>query len=374
MREISSIQRLDELGRNEPILVLANGTIESIYLSALVARRFNNVAMLVVDFGALDRSYLAEVASVLGLALHIVDGRETLMKQRITPNALVGFRAEQGSPEHKNLCRAVLLDVALSYAKLNGYDCVLHAASHRFGTAQRMMTAAYCYGFEGHFGNPVERSPIAYAQKQFELEQLGLTLPDEKWVQAKSSFWLQEFEVPESLDDDYQFEHRSFAQFDYQAMQGNQCIRIAMDHGRFYAVDGKEGNCIELTKRMNIRGAGLGLGRYAGDDFYRDNQCMLQLSASPAAYFTDLAIEALAQQCMTAEQQAQRATLNHQWYRALDSGQWFGEGFDKLSQAILANAEALSGHVELEFLGGGLMDAKFWPLSQGEGLSYSRSA
>lgn len=374
MREISSIQRLDELGRNEPILVLSNGTVESVYLSALVARRFSNVAMFVVDFGALDRSYLAEVASVLGLALHIVDGRESLMKQRITHNALVGFREDQFLPEHKNLCRAVMLDVALSYAKRNGYDCVLHGASNRFGSAQRMMTAAYCYGFEGYFGNPVERSPIAFAQKQFELEQLGVILPDEKWVQAKSSFWLQEFEVPETLDDDYQFDYRSFAQFDHQAMQGSQSISIAMDQGRLYAVDGKEANCIELAKYMNMRGAGLGLGRYAGEEFYRDNQCMLQLSASPAAYFTDLAIEALAQHCMSDEQLVQRASLKRQWYRAIDAGQWFGEGFNALSQAILANAKALSGHVELEFLAGGLIHAKFEPVKQNSGQSLSRSA
>jgi argininosuccinate synthase len=356
-RKIRSFSDIEELcHRNDTIVTLCGGGLDSAYLLAQLAKLDVEVVALSVDLGddfnAENFSCIAEMFNVDVIRL---DYRKEFVEEFVHASIIAGGRYLGQHPISASLSRPLIARAGVEFARSVGAKFVLHTANQSQNSLRRLNGAISDLGFEGYFGSPYEFDALSRDFKRLELQEtFGISGFANRILSTDTNLWCREFESG-TLDDPERFViDQDMYQWSVASESESRVIELRFDRGHLVAVDGGPvTDLVELICSLNAIVGRYGIGRFSSLEHLESGEKVLEVREAPAAA---LILEAFAQ---LASATVEVETLR--WMRILGEalimeaveGRWFRSLRKALQSFLEVSAHRVSGDVRFTLRNGG---------------------
>ncbi|KUI37685.1 hypothetical protein AU197_07935 [Mycobacterium sp. IS-1590] len=356
-RKIRSFSDIEAVcHRNDTIVTLCGGGLDSAYLLAQLAKLDTRVFALSVDLGDdFDIGRFSRIADRFDVRITRLDCRHEFVEEFVQPAILAGGRYLGQHPVSASLSRPLIARVGVEFARSVGARCLLHTANQSQNSLRRLNGAISDLGFEGHFGSPYELDALSRDFKRVELQEtFGVGGFADRFLSTDTNLWCREFESG-TLDDPEEFEvDRHVYQWSIATDAPSRVISLGFERGRLVAVDGQPvTNAVESISNLNTSVGQYGIGRFCSLEHLESGEKVLEVREAPAAA---LVLEGFAQ---LASATVEVDTLR--WMRSAGEaliveaveGRWFRGLRQALQSFLEVSARAVSGEVRFTLRTGG---------------------
>jgi argininosuccinate synthase len=356
-RKIRSFSDIEELcHRNDTIVTLCGGGLDSAYLLAQLSRLDVNLVALSVDVGDdFDTENFSDIADEFGVEIARFDCRKEFVEEFVYPSILAGGRYLGQHPISASLTRPLIARVGVEFARSVGAKFLLHTANQSQNSLRRLNGAISDLGFEGYFGSPYEFDALTRDFKRLELQEaFGISGFANRMTSTDTNLWCREFESG-ALDDPERFEiDQNLYLWSVGSETTSRTIELSFDRGRVVSVDNEPvTDLIELISGLNTIVGRYGIGRFSSLEHLDDGEKVLEVREAPAATLILEAFAHLASATIEVESLRWMRTLGEALIMEAVEGRWF-RGLRKALQAFLeVSAQRVSGDVRFTLRSGG---------------------
>jgi argininosuccinate synthase len=348
-RVVRHFDDLELIGRKCGIVTLFSGGLDSSFLLHwLASKAGGRVTALTIDLGDhIDREELRRVAAKFGADSVVIDGRSNFIKDAVIPAVNANAKYMAVYPVSASLSRPIMAELAVKFARSNGFGAIVHTANQSQNSLRRLNGALAALGFEGYFGTPYEYSAYSRTEKIAQLRNAGHASFFDRKTSADSNLWCREFETgaldnPENFEVSENLFHWSRKpQDDLQESE----LTISYANGIPVALNGDCHPTQTLIETLNRLVGAYGLGRYAGLEHLEGGERVLEVREAPAAYILMDAYRHLETAILDTELLREKISLEQVWVREAVEGRWFGQLREAANAFIAYSAKLVSGDV-----------------------------
>jgi argininosuccinate synthase len=354
IRSFSDIEQLCQ--RNDTIVTLCGGGLDSAYLLAQLSRLDANLVALSVDVGDdFDIQNFSSVADEFRVDINRLDCRKEFVEEFVYPSILAGGRYLGQHPISASLTRPLIARVGVEFARSVGAKFLLHTANQSQNSLRRLNGAISDLGFEGYFGSPYEFDALTRDFKRLELQEaFGISGFANRLTSTDTNLWCREFESG-ALDDPEGFEiDQNLYLWSVVTETTSRTIELSFDRGRVVSVDAEPvTDLIELISDLNAKVGRYGIGRFSSLEHLDNGEKVLEVREAPAATLILEAFAQLASATVEVETLRWMRTLGEALIMEAVEGRWF-RGLRKALQSFLEeSAHRVSGDVRFTLRNGG---------------------
>jgi argininosuccinate synthase len=356
-RKVRSFSDIEELcHRNDTIVTLCGGGLDSAYLLAQLSRLDVNLVALSVDVGDdFDIESFSTIADRFRVEIARLDCKKEFVEEFVYPSILAGGRYLGQHPISASLTRPLIARVGVEFARSVGAKFLLHTANQSQNSLRRLNGAISDLGFEGYFGSPYEFDALTRDFKRLELrEAYGISGFANRITSTDTNLWCREFESG-ALDDPEGFEiDQNLYLWSVASETGSRTIELSFDRGRVVSVDTEPvTDLIELISDLNGKVGRYGIGRFNSLEHLEGGEKVLEVREAPAATLILEAFAQLASATVEVETLRWMRTLGEALIMEAVEGRWF-RGLRKALQSFLeVSAQRVSGDVRFTLRSGG---------------------
>jgi argininosuccinate synthase len=356
-RKVRSFSDIEELcHRNDTIVTLCGGGLDSAYLLAQLSRLDVNLVALSVDVGDdFDIESFSSIADRFRVEIARLDCKKEFVEEFVYPSILAGGRYLGQHPISASLTRPLIARVGVEFARSVGAKFLLHTANQSQNSLRRLNGAISDLGFEGYFGSPYEFDALTRDFKRLELrEAYGISGFANRITSTDTNLWCREFESG-ALDDPEGFEiDQNLYLWSVASETGSRTIELSFDRGRVVSVDTEPvTDLIELISDLNGKVGRYGIGRFNSLEHLEGGEKVLEVREAPAATLILEAFAQLASATVEVETLRWMRTLGEALIMEAVEGRWF-RGLRKALQSFLeVSAQRVSGDVRFTLRSGG---------------------
>lgn len=354
IRSFSELERLCE--RNDTIVTLCGGGLDSAYLLAQLSKLDVHFVALSVDVGDdFDVEGFSSVIDKFDVDIARLDYRREFVEEFVYPSILAGGRYLGQHPVSASLSRPLIARVGVEFARSLGAKFLLHTANQSQNSLRRLNGAISDLGFEGYFGSPYEFDALPRDFKRLELqESYGISGFANRLTSTDTNLWCREFESG-ALDDPEGFEiDQNLYQWSVASETASRVIELSFDRGRIVSVDGQPAaDPVELISGLNARVGRYGIGRFSSLEHLEGGQKVLEVREAPAAALILEGFAHLASATVEAETLRWMRTLGDALIMEAVEGRWFRGLRNALQSFLEASAQRVSGDVRFTLRNGG---------------------
>lgn len=341
--------------RDDHIVTLFSGGLDSSYLLKVLSGRRCRVTALAIDLGgSVDREQLARAASRFGASLMVIDGREAFVEQAVLPALRANASYLGMYPISASLSRPLIARYALDTARQLGAGAIVHTANQSQNSLRRLNGALRQLGYDGFYGTPYEYSAITREDKQRELGGTGIERLRIDNVSGDANLWCREFESG-SLDDPEYFSVPEQL-FHWTIPRPDACdgepLSVTFRRGVPIALDNRPMDPIALIDALNCRAGAFGIGRYSGLEHLEFGEKVLEVREAPAACVLMDAYRQLETATLDAELLREKISIEQVWVREAVEGRWFGDLRTACDAFIAHTSLRVNGRVEYRLRAG----------------------
>ncbi|OBB00131.1 hypothetical protein A5662_14770 [Mycobacteriaceae bacterium 1482268.1] len=354
VRSFSDISELCQ--RNDTIVTLCGGGLDSAYLLAQLSKLDVRLVALSVDVGDdFDIEQFSCVVDKFNVEIARLDYRKEFVEEFVYPSILAGGRYLGQHPISASLSRPLIARAGVEFARSVGAKCLLHTANQSQNSLRRLNGAISDLGFEGYFGSPYEFDALPRDFKRLELqESFGIFGFANRLMSTDTNLWCREFESG-TLDDPEGFEiDKNLYQWSVISDTASRVIELSFDRGRIVSADGESStDPIELISGLNAKVGRYGIGRFSSLEHLEGGEKVLEVREAPAAALILEGFAQLASATVEAETLRWMRTLGEALIMEAVEGRWF-RGLRKALQSFLeVSAHSVSGDVRFSLRNGG---------------------
>ncbi len=347
------------------VLLLYSGGLDTSVMLKWIQDRYDaGVVCLTVNLGQPGEDYevIEGKARMLGaLDCHIVDAREELAREYITPaikaNALYGG----GYPLFTALGRPLIAKLAVEYARSSGCDTIAHGCTGKGNDQVRIEATVATLAPELKVIAPVRswqmgrEEEIAYAHEHGipikshptqGTEVAPYSIDDNLWGRSSEGRWIEDLDhAPE--DDVFQLVTRPEL-----APDAPETVEIEFERGVPVALNGERLDLVDLLERAAEIGARHGVGIV---DHIEDRIVGLKVRdiyEAPAAAILLPAHQELEKLVCTIHQNQFKGQLDRQWAYLVYAGLWWEPLREDLDAYMDSVNEQVSGTVGVKLYKG----------------------
>lgn len=356
-RKVRSFSDIAEMcHRNDTIVTLCGGGLDSAYLLAQLSRLDVNLVALSVDVGDdFDIGNFSTIADAFRVEIARLDCRKEFVEEFVYPSILAGGRYLGQHPISASLTRPLIARVGVEFARSVGAKFLLHTANQSQNSLRRLNGAISDLGFEGYFGSPYEFDALTRDFKRLELQEaFGISGFANRMTSTDTNLWCREFESG-ALDDPEGFEiDQSLYFWSVASETANRTIELSFDSGRVVSVDAEPvTDLIELISDLNAKVGRYGIGRISSLEHLEGGEKVLEVREAPAATLILEAFAQLASATVEVETLRWMRTLGEALIMEAVEGRWF-RGLRRALQSFLeVSAQRVSGDVRFTLRNGG---------------------
>jgi len=360
---IRTFEALDGLAKVDArALVLASGSLSSVYLLRWMAQRFRTVTALHVrlDPEAAIPEPLPTLCQALSVELHSVDATVDFSERYIIPAIRAQARFRDSAPLSHSLWQALVAEQAATLARKQGFRVLVHAALPGRYSLERINTSLAALGFVGAYGSPFDETVISHEMKQGTLQEMGLLSRSPTGPRVRENPWSRTLEAGELGDDASPgWKDGAFA-WTRATREQPMRIRIGFERGAPRLLEGRLLNLKAVLSTLNRQVGAYGLGRFLHLDTSEDVR-VDQVHEAPGATLLLDAYKRLEAQCLSAEFLRTKQPLEELWAREAMVGRWFALPRRSAEAFISTLAEAVVGEVEYELSRAGFRPVRIQP-------------
>ena len=356
-KKVRSFSDLEELcHRNDTIVTLCGGGLDSAYLLAQLSKLDVHLIALSVDVGDdFDIEHFSCIVDKFDVDIVRLDYRKELVEEFVYPSILAGGRYLGQHPISASLSRPLIARVGVEFARSAGAKFLIHTANQSQNSLRRLNGAISDLGFEDYFGSPYEFDALTRDFKRSELqESFGISGFANRVISTDTNLWCREFESG-ALDDPEGFEiDPNLYQWSVASEKASSDIQLGFDRGQLVSVDAQPvTDLVELISDLNARVGRYGIGRFSSLEHLEGGEKVLEVREAPAATLILEAFSQLASATVEVETLRWMRTLGDALIMEAVEGRWF-RGLRKALQAFLeATARGVSGDVRFTLRNGG---------------------
>ncbi|KUI47000.1 hypothetical protein AU198_03805 [Mycobacterium sp. GA-1199] len=356
-RKIRSFSDIEQLcHRDDTIVTLCGGGLDSAYLLAQLSRLDVHVIALSVDLGDdFEIEQFSSVADRFGVGITRVDYRKEFVEEFVFPAILAGGRYLGQHPISASLSRPLIARVGVDFARSVGAKCLLHTANQSQNSLRRLNGSISDLGFEGYFGSPYEFDALSRDFKRLELqESFGIGGFENRFMSTDTNLWCREFESG-SLDDPENFDlDLGLYQWSVASECKSSVIQLGFDSGQLVSVDSQlVADTVESISDLNRKVGRYGIGRFCSLEHLESGEKVLEVREAPAAALILEGFAQLASATVEAETLRWMRTLGEALIMEAVEGRWF-RGLRKALQSFLeVSAHPVGGEVRFTLRDGG---------------------
>lgn len=329
-------------------VTLFSGGLDSSYLLYLLSTSgFKRIIALTVDLGDdIDHDQISKVASHFGALSIIVDRKEAFVKTAVLPAIAAQAKYLGIYPISASLSRPLLAQEAVTVARENNCQIILHTANQSQNSLRRLNGAITQLNFEGYFGTPYEFSAISREEKAEALAHAGLDLFKSRNHSGDSNLWCREFESG-LLDDPENFaaEDEMYKWSRPPRHEDESAIQVTFFKGRPTAINSIPMSPVELIAQLNTEVGRFGLGRYCGLEHLDAGEKVLEVREMPAAFLLMDAYRHLETATLDIGTLREKMTMEQTWAIEAVEGRWFSPQREAAQAYIDTTSEHVSGTV-----------------------------
>ena len=354
IRSFSDIEQLCQ--RNDTIVTLCGGGLDSAYLLAQLSRLDANLVALSVDVGDdFDIQNFSSIADEFRVDINRLDCRKEFVEEFVYPSILAGGRYLGQHPISASLTRPLIARVGVEFARSIGAKFLLHTANQSQNSLRRLNGAISDLGFEGYFGSPYEFDALTRDFKRLELQEaFGISGFANRLTSTDTNLWCREFESG-ALDDPEGFEiDQNLYLWSVVTETTSRTIELSFDRGRVVSVDAEPvTDLIELISDLNAKVGRYGIGRFSSLEHLDNGEKVLEVREASAATLILEAFAQLASATVEVETLRWMRTLGEALIMEAVEGRWF-RGLRKALQSFLEeSSHRVSGDVRFTLRNGG---------------------
>lgn len=356
-RKIRSFSDIEELcHRDDTVVTLCGGGLDSAYLLAQLSRLDVHVIALSVDLGDdFGLEQFSSIADKFDVRIVRLDHRNEFVEEFVGPSILAGGRYLGQHPISASLSRPLIARVGVDFARSVGAKCLLHTANQSQNSLRRLNGAISDLGFEGYYGSPYEFDALSRDFKRLELqESFGIVGFEHRLLSTDTNLWCREFESG-SLDDPEGFElDQGLYQWSMASESKSRVIELGFDNGYLVSVDSEPiTDVVKAISDLNVRVGRYGIGRFCSLEHLESGEKVLEVREAPAAALLLEGFAQLASATVEAETLRWMRTLGEALIMEAVEGRWF-RGLRKALQSFLeVSARPVSGVVRFTLRNGG---------------------
>jgi argininosuccinate synthase len=356
-RKIRSFSDIEDLcHRDDTIVTLCGGGLDSAYLLAQLSRLDVNLVALSVDVGddfGIDN--FSSIADKFRVEITRLDCRKEFIEEFVYPSILAGGRYLGQHPISASLTRPLIARVGVEFARSVGAKFLLHTANQSQNSLRRLNGAISDLGFEGYFGSPYEFDALTRDFKRLELQEaFGISGFANRLTSTDTNLWCREFESGD-LDDPEGFEiDQNLYLWSVISETASRVIELSFDRGRLVSVDTEPvTDLIEVISGLNAEVGRYGIGRFSSLEHLENGEKVLEVREAPAATLILEGFAQLASATVEVETLRWMRTLGEALIMEAVEGRWF-RGLRKALQSFLeVSAHRVSGEVRFTLRNGG---------------------
>lgn len=356
-RKIRSFSDIEELcHRDDTVVTLCGGGLDSAYLLAQLSRLDVHVIALSVDLGDdFEIERFSSIADKFDVRIVRLDHRNEFVEEFVRPSILAGGRYLGQHPISASLSRPLIARVGVDFARSVGAKCLLHTANQSQNSLRRLNGAISDLGFESYYGSPYEFDALSRDFKRLELqESFGIVGFEHRLLSTDTNLWCREFESG-SLDDPEGFElDQGLYQWSLASESKRSVIELGFDNGYLVSVDSKRiTDVVKAISDLNVKVGRYGIGRFCSLEHLESGEKVLEVREAPAAALLLEGFAQLASATVEAETLRWMRTLGEALIMEAVEGRWF-RGLRKALQSFLeVSARPVSGIVRFTLRNGG---------------------
>ncbi|MBY0290173.1 MAG: argininosuccinate synthase-related protein [Mycobacteriaceae bacterium] len=356
-RKIRSFSDIEQLcHRNDTIVTLCGGGLDSAYLLAQLAKLGVDVVALSVDLGDdFDTEHFSYIAEKLDVDVVRLDCKKEFAEGFVCASILAGGKYLGQHPISASLSRPLIARVGVEFARSLGAKFLLHTANQSQNSLRRLNGAICDLGFEGYFGSPYEFDALSRDFKRLELqENFDISGFENRISSTDTNLWCREFESG-TLDDPERFEvGKDLYQWSVISETTSRVIELSFDSGRLVAVDGEPStDLVEMISDLNATVGRYGIGRYSSLEHLEGGEKVLEVREAPAAALILEGFSQLASATVEVETLRWMRILGEALIMEAVEGRWF-RGLRRSLQSFLeVSANCVSGDVRFSLRNGG---------------------
>ena len=356
-RKVRSFSDIEELcNRNDTIVTLCGGGLDSAYLLAQLAKLDVHVVALSVDLGDdFDIEHFSCIADKFDIDITRLDYRKEFVEEFVYPSILAGGRYLGQHPISASLSRPLIARVGVEFARSVGAKCLLHTANQSQNSLRRLNGAISDLGFEGYFGSPYEFDALSRDFKRLELQEtFGIFGFANRFLSTDTNLWCREFESG-TLDDPEGFEiDQNLYQWSVASETASRVIELGFDRGHLVSVDAEPLiDLVELISGLNAKVGRYGIGRFCSLEHLESGEKVLEVREAPAAALILEAFAQLASATVEVETLRWMRTLGEALIMEAVEGRWFRSLRKALQSFLEVSAHRVSGSVRFTLRNGG---------------------
>lgn len=354
IRSFSDIEQVCR--RNDAIVTLCGGGLDSAYLLAQLSKLNVRLIALSIDVGDdFDLEQFSGITDKFDVDITRIDYRKEFAEEFVYPSILAGGRYLGQHPISASLSRPLIARVGVEFARSVGAKCLLHTANQSQNSLRRLNGAIYDLGFEGYFGSPYEFDALSRDLKRLELqEEFGISGFANRMTSTDTNLWCREFESG-SLDDPEHFEiDQNLYQWAVHSETASRVVQLRFDRGHVVSVDTEPvTDFVGLISGLNTTIGRYGIGRFSSLEHLENGEKVLEVREAPAATLILEGFAQLASATVEVETLRWMRTLGEALIMEAVEGRWF-RGLRRALQSFLeVSAHRVSGDVRFTLRNGG---------------------
>jgi argininosuccinate synthase len=356
-RKIRSFSDIEQLcHRNDTIVTLCGGGLDSAYLLAQLAKLDVDVVALSVDLGDdFDTEHFSYIAERLDVDVVRLDCRKEFAEEFVYASILAGGKYLGQHPISASLSRPLIARIGVEFARSVEAKFLLHTANQSQNSLRRLNGAISDLGFEGYFGSPYEFDALSRDFKRLELqENFGISGFANRISSTDTNLWCREFESG-TLDDPERFEiDQDLYEWSVVSEPTSRVIALNFDSGRLVAVDGKPAtDLVETISSLNATVGQYGIGRFSSLEHLEGGEKVLEVREAPAAALILEAFSQLASATVEVDTLRWMRILGEALIMEAVEGRWFRSLRKSLQSFLEMSAASVSGEVRFILRSGG---------------------
>ncbi|ORA11397.1 argininosuccinate synthase-related protein [Mycobacterium arosiense] len=353
IRSFSDIERLCQ--RNDTIVTLCGGGLDSTYLLAQLSKLDAHLIALSIDVGDdFDLGNFSYIADRFDVEITRLDYRKEFAEEFVYPAILAGGRYLGQHPISASLSRPLIARVGVEFARSVGAKCLLHTANQSQNSLRRLNGAISDLGFEGYFGSPYEFDALTRELKRLELqEEFGISGFATRMTSTDTNLWCREFESG-SLDDPEQFEiDQNLYQWSVPSETATRVIQLRFDEGHVVSVDTEPvTDLVDLISGLNTAIGRYGIGRFSSLEHLENGEKVLEVREAPAATLILEGFAQLASATVEVDTLRWMRTLGEALIMEAVEGRWFRGLREALQSFLEVSAHRVTGDVRFTLRSG----------------------
>ena len=354
VRSFSDIEALCH--RDDTIVTLCGGGLDSAYLLAQLTKLDVDVVALSVDLGDdFDTEHFSCIANKFDVDVIRLDCRKEFAEEFVYASILAGGKYLGQHPISASLSRPLIARVGVEFAQSVGAKFLLHTANQSQNSLRRLNGAISDLGFEGYFGSPYEFDAVTRDFKRLELQEtFGISGFANRISSTDTNLWCREFESG-TLDDPERFEiDQDLYQWSVASETTSRAIELSFDRGRLVSVDGEPAtDLVELISSLNARVGRYGIGRFSSLEHLEGGEKVLEVREAPAASLILEGFTQLASATVEVETLRWMRILGEALIMEAVEGRWFRSLRKALQSFLEVGAANVSGDVRFTLRNGG---------------------